>query len=73
MQNHIARFIDEFEATPISGGRWEVHAELEIRERPIFSEDELDILLTDDMDLLEISIAGLHTLTHTTLPIQVTL
>jgi hypothetical protein len=65
---HEARFTRQFEARIKSGVLWEVTSELEIRERPVLSEDGLAIALDSDLAALFVSIDRLHGYVHGTLP-----
>ena len=65
---HEARFTKPFDARPRSGVLWNVSSELEIRERPVLSEDALAIALDSDLAALFASIENLHKLAHVTLP-----
>lgn len=68
MSAHEARFKKPYKAEPISGLYWKVTAELEIRNRPVLSEEALDVALAEDTDGLIAAIDGVHALVHTTLP-----
>jgi hypothetical protein len=65
---HEARFTRQFEARIRSGVLWEITSELEIRERPVLSEDGLAIALDSDLAALFVSIDRLHGYVHGTLP-----
>jgi hypothetical protein len=65
---HEARFTRQFEARIRSGVLWEVTSELEIRERPVLSEDGLAIALDSDLAALFVGIDRLHGYVHGTLP-----
>ncbi|GAB4387215.1 hypothetical protein [Albidovulum sp.] len=63
-----ARFTRQFEARIVAGVLWEVVSELEIRERPVLSEDALAIALDGDLVALFRDIDTLHLLIHVQLP-----
>ena len=65
---HEARFTRQFEARIRSGVLWEVTSELEIRERPVLSEDGLAIAIDSDLAALFVGIDRLHGYVHGTLP-----
>lgn len=65
---HEARFTRQFDARIRAGRLWEVTSELEIRERPVLTEDALSIALDSDLAALFATIDGLHGYVHTTLP-----
>ncbi|MDD9876530.1 MAG: hypothetical protein OXR84_03715 [Magnetovibrio sp.] len=56
---HEARFTRQFEAALQPGNRWRVTSELEIRERPVLTEDALAIALEEDLVGLLSAIDGL--------------
>ena len=68
LSDHEARFTRQFEARPRGGVLWEVISELEIRERPVLTEDALAIALDSDLAALLRDIDALHALVHGTLP-----
>ncbi len=70
LQAQQARFTRQFHAQLLTGTLWEIQSELEIRERPVFSEDTLSLLLTEDARGLMQAIDSLHRLVHRVLPIQ---
>ena len=47
---------------------WEISSELEIRDRPTLSEDEMDVLTEIDLVTLELWTSKLHILVHSSLP-----
>ena len=61
---HEARFTRQFEARLIAGTLWEVRSELEIRERPVLSEDALAVALDSDLASLFRTIDGLDRLVN---------
>ena len=63
-----ARFTQQFEASLLNGRLWEISSELEIRDRPTFSEDEMDVLTEIDLVTLELWTSKLHILVHSSLP-----
>ncbi|WP_039758454.1 hypothetical protein [Bartonella queenslandensis] len=63
-----ARFTQQFQAQLLAGTLWEIRCELEIRERPVFDEGILDLLLIEDAQGLITSGDQLHLLVHQTLP-----
>ena len=65
---HEARFTRPFEARLKSGVLWEITSELEIRERPILSQDALAIALDSDLAALFHDTDTLHALLHSGLP-----
>lgn len=65
---HDARFTRQFDARIRAGRLWEVTSELEIRERPVLTEDGLAIALDSDLAALLASIDRLHGYVHGTLP-----
>ena len=65
---HEARFTRQFDARIRAGRLWEVTSELEIRERPVLTEDALSIALDSDLAALFATIDGLHGYVHATLP-----
>ena len=64
---HEARFTRQFTARLRPGNRWEVLTELEIRERPVLTEDALNIALGEDIPGLLAAIDSCNTLVNTTL------
>ena len=68
MSVHEARFARQFNASVVRGNRWQVTSELEIRERPVLTEDGLAIALDSDLSALFATIGRLHGLVHATLP-----
>ncbi len=68
MSVHEARFARQFNASVVRGNRWQVYSELEIRERPVLTEDGLAIALDSDLSALFATIGRLHGLVHATLP-----
>ena len=70
LQVHEARFTRQFEAKLIGGLLWEVTSELEIRERPVLTEDALAIALDSDIAALLATVDRLHGLVHVTLPVS---
>jgi hypothetical protein len=65
--DHVARFTKQYEAPLSSGGFWLVTVELEVRDRPVLSEAELDILLDSSWTDLFAAVTGLVSLANTTL------
>ena len=65
---HEARFTRQFESRLKNALLWEVTSELEIRERPVLTEDALAIALDSDLALLFRDIDALHALIHAQLP-----
>lgn len=65
---HEARFTRQFEARVRGGVLWEVTSELEIRERPVLTEDALDIFLDSGPADLFASFGSFSGLVHQTLP-----
>ena len=68
MSVHEERFARQFNASVVRGNRWQVTSELEIRERPVLTEDGLAIALDSDLSALFATIGRLHGLVHATLP-----
>jgi len=64
---HEARFTRQFTARLLPANRWEVTSELEIRERPVLSEDALSIALTEDLSGLLAAIDAFDGFVNTTL------
>ncbi len=64
---HEARFTRQFNARLINGTRWEVTSELEIRERPVLTEDALNIALAEDIAGLLAAIDSFDTTVNTAL------
>jgi hypothetical protein len=69
--DHVARFTRQYEAPLSSGGFWLVTVELEVRDRPVLSEAELDILLDSSWADLSGAVTGLDTLANITLSDQI--
>ena len=67
MSVHEARFTKPFDAKPRSGILWEVTSELEIRERPVLTEDALAIALDSDLSPLFATVDRLHGLVNVSL------
>jgi len=67
MSVHEARFTKAFDAKPRSGILWEVTSELEIRERPVLTEDALAIALDSDLSALFATVDRLHGLVNVSL------
>jgi len=65
---HEARFTRQFESRLKNALLWEVTSELEIRERPVLTEDALAVALDSDLALLFRDIDALHALNHVQLP-----
>lgn len=65
---HEARFTRQFESRLKNALLWEVTSELEIRERPVLTEDALAIALDSDLALLFRDIDALHALINVQLP-----
>lgn len=65
---HEARFTRQFDAKLVGRVLWEIVSELEIRERPTLSEDELAIALDSDLAALFGTIDRFHGLVHASLP-----
>ncbi|CAA6605813.1 conserved hypothetical protein [Rhodospirillaceae bacterium LM-1] len=65
---HEARFTRQFDAKLVGGVLWEIASELEIRERPTLSQDELNLALESDLALLFRDTGHFHALIHTNLP-----
>ncbi len=59
---HEARFTRQFQASLVRGNHWRVISELEIRERPVLSEDALALALEEDIAGLLVAIDGLDRL-----------
>jgi hypothetical protein len=68
LQVHEARFTRQFDAKLIGGLLWEVTSELEIRERPVLTEDALAIALDSDIAALLATANRLHDFVHLSLP-----
>jgi len=67
-----ARFTRQFSSKLMAGGNlWEISSELEIRERPVLTEEAMEIVLSNSVQDLFITVDALHTLVHTTLPNQI--
>jgi hypothetical protein len=66
--SHEARFTRQFESRLKNAVLWEVTSELEIRERPVLTEDALAIALDSDLAFLFRDIDALHALVHVNLP-----
>ena len=64
---HEARFTRQFSARLLPANRWEVGSELEIRERPVLSEDALNIALTEDLSGLLAAVDAFDDLVNTSL------
>jgi len=67
---HEARFTSQFEAGLLFGRQWDVKGELEVRERPTLDEGALNLLLLMSIDDLYAMRDGMHSLVHTTLPLN---
>jgi len=67
---HEARFTSQFEAGLLFGPQWDVKGELEVRERPTLDEGALNLLLLMSIDDLYAMRDGMHSLVHTTLPLN---
>ena len=67
LATHEARFTRQFTARLLPGNRWEVNSELEIRKRPVLTEDALNIALTEDIAGLLAAIDSFDTTVNTTL------
>ncbi len=65
---HEARFTRPFDARIHGRVLWLVTSELEIRERPVLSQEALEVVLTEDLQGLLAVAGSFHTLIHTTLP-----
>lgn len=65
---HEARFTRQFESRLKNALLWEVTSELEIRERPVLTEDALAVALDSDLAALFRDVDALHTLVHVQLP-----
>ncbi|MBI5121345.1 MAG: hypothetical protein HZA67_10090 [Rhodospirillales bacterium] len=65
---HEARFTRQFDAKLMGGVLWEISSELEIRERPTLSQDELALALESDLGLLIRDVSTFHSLLHAHLP-----
>lgn len=63
-----ARFTQQFEAGLFNGYLWEISCELEIRDRPTLSEEEMDVVAEIDLASLELWTSKLHILVHSSLP-----
>lgn len=61
---HEARFKGQYKSKSISANLWRVQATLEIRERPVLDEPELDIFLDTSLPDLQAAAAALHTLVN---------
>lgn len=60
-----ARFTRQFSSRLIGGGNlWEITSELEIRERPVLSEDAMEIVLSTSLPDLILTINQFHNLVH---------
>ncbi|MDD9922851.1 MAG: hypothetical protein OXQ92_11320 [Boseongicola sp.] len=66
--DHEARFTRQFEARLKNGVLWEITSDLEIRERPVLTEDALGIALDSDLSQLFGSIEQFNSFVHTSLP-----
>lgn len=66
-QSHEARFKGDVEIAALGGGIWSVTGTLEIRQRPILSDDDLTLFETEDLDALTASLAAFHVLVETQL------
>lgn len=66
--SHEARFTRQFESRLKNALLWEVTSELEIRERPVLTEDALAVALDSDLSALFRDIDSLHALIHVQLP-----
>lgn len=64
---HEARFVGQYKAPKRTEGGFFVDAELEVRELPVLTEPELDILLDTDLVDLQAAVARLHVLSNQTL------
>ena len=62
--DHVARFTKQYEAPLSSGGFWLVTVELEVRDRPVLTEAELDILLDSSWSDLSSAVTGLDTVAN---------
>ena len=65
--DHVARFTKQYEAPLSSGLYWLVSMELEVRDRPVLSEAELDILLDSSWTDLSGAVTRLDALANITL------
>lgn len=65
---HEARFTRQFEARLKNGVLWEITSDLEIRERPVLTEDALGIALDSDLSQLFGSIEQFNAFVHASLP-----
>lgn len=64
---HEARFTRQFEVRLKNGVLWEVTSDLEIRERPVLTEDALAIALDSDLSALFATVDRLHGLVNVSL------
>lgn len=60
LTTHTARFTRQFDAKLRNGTLWDISSELEIRERPTLDAEALELVLTNEPDLLMGSINALH-------------
>ena len=66
-QAQEARFTQQFRATLMTSDGWEVTSELEIRDRPVLSEEALKIALTEDVAGLLVACNSLNVLVNRSL------
>ena len=64
LTTHTARFTRQFDAKLRNGIFWDISSELEIRERPTLDAEALELVLTNEPDLLMGSINALHNVVH---------
>ena len=69
--DHVARFTKQYEAPLHSGLYWLVSMELEVRDRPVLSEAELDILLDSSWTDLSAAVTGVDVLANIILPDEI--
>ncbi|MBF0453625.1 MAG: hypothetical protein HQL72_02270 [Magnetococcales bacterium] len=75
LAKHVARFAGgggaPYKAKPMNSSQnphWNVTATLEIRERPVISEEVLEVAETEDIPGLLVAIGSIHTAVTSTLP-----
>ena len=64
LTTHTARFTRQFDAKLRNGIFWDISSELEIRERPTLNAEALELVLTNEPDLLMGSINALYNVVH---------
>lgn len=72
LESHEVRFVGQgdntYDAKSHRGGWHVVTATLDARNRPVISEEALDLMLVEDIDGLLADMASLHDTVHVTLP-----